>query len=67
MRLDARIIWRTLAHVVRRDGIAAEGHATMPEFEGSLDAEPDTGTWKASPPPPRSSSSREALQAPPQP
>jgi lipopolysaccharide/colanic/teichoic acid biosynthesis glycosyltransferase len=32
---DMRILLRTLAQVVRRDGIAAEGHATMPHFEGT--------------------------------
>jgi lipopolysaccharide/colanic/teichoic acid biosynthesis glycosyltransferase len=35
LRLDAWILWRTLVTVVRRDGIAAGGHATMPEFMGS--------------------------------
>lgn len=35
-RLDARIVARTLAHVVRRQGISADGHATMPEFRGSV-------------------------------
>ena len=33
--LDARILWLTLTRVLRRDGISAEGHATMPEFLGS--------------------------------
>ncbi len=33
--LDLRILWRTLVTVVRRNGIAADGHATMPEFMGS--------------------------------
>ena len=32
MRLDLRILWRTVQAVVRRDGVSAEGHATMPEF-----------------------------------
>jgi lipopolysaccharide/colanic/teichoic acid biosynthesis glycosyltransferase len=32
--LDARILWMTIRVVVRRDGISAEGHATMPEFLG---------------------------------
>lgn len=32
--LDVRILLRTLIQVLRRDGISAEGHATMPEFEG---------------------------------
>ena len=31
---DLRIISRTLAQVLRRQGISAEGHASMPEFEG---------------------------------
>jgi len=35
LRLDAWILWRTLVTVLRRDGIAAGGHATMPEFMGS--------------------------------
>lgn len=32
--LDAKILWLTLLTVLRRDGINAEGHATMPEFQG---------------------------------
>ncbi len=32
---DVAIIWRTVWSVLRRDGIAADGHATMPEFEGA--------------------------------
>lgn len=32
--LDLRILARTALTVVRRDGISAEGHATMPEFMG---------------------------------
>lgn len=32
---DLRIIWRTLAMVVRREGISGDGHATMAPFEGS--------------------------------
>lgn len=32
--LDLRILWRTVAAVVRPDGIASEGHATMPVFLG---------------------------------
>jgi lipopolysaccharide/colanic/teichoic acid biosynthesis glycosyltransferase len=35
LRLDATIIWRTLAQVFRRHGIAADGQVTMPEFLGS--------------------------------
>ncbi|MEZ5178259.1 MAG: sugar transferase [Acidimicrobiales bacterium] len=34
VRLDLAIIARTLWLVVKRDGITAEGHATMPEFLG---------------------------------
>ncbi|MGB5161622.1 MAG: sugar transferase, partial [Thermoanaerobaculia bacterium] len=32
---DLRILLRTAAQVLRRRGISAEGHATMPEFMGS--------------------------------
>lgn len=33
--LDISILARTVASVVSREGIAREGHATMPEFEGA--------------------------------
>jgi lipopolysaccharide/colanic/teichoic acid biosynthesis glycosyltransferase len=33
--LDAKILWRTLASVIKKEGIAQPGHATMPEFMGS--------------------------------
>ncbi|PAP78696.1 sugar transferase [Rubrivirga marina] len=33
--LDLRILLRTVFQVVRRDGISAESHATMPEFTGT--------------------------------
>ena len=33
--LDVRILARTLLHVVRREGISNQGHATMPEFMGN--------------------------------
>jgi lipopolysaccharide/colanic/teichoic acid biosynthesis glycosyltransferase len=33
--LDLSILWRTLLAVVRRQGVSAPGHATMPEFRGS--------------------------------
>ncbi len=33
--LDARILWLTVLAVIRRDGVSAEGHATMPEFMGN--------------------------------
>ena len=32
--LDFLILWRTIAAVLRRDGISADGDATMPEFMG---------------------------------
>lgn len=32
--LDAKIIWLTVLKVIKRDGIAAAGEATMPKFEG---------------------------------
>lgn len=35
LRLDLRILVRTVTSVLRRDGIAAEGEATMPEFLGT--------------------------------
>ncbi len=33
--LDMKIIWLTTANVLRRKGVSAEGHATMPKFTGS--------------------------------
>lgn len=33
-RLDTRILVRTILSVVKRDGVSADGHATMPEFMG---------------------------------
>jgi sugar transferase EpsL len=35
LAVDLRILGRTLLAVVRREGIQAEGHATMPKFQGS--------------------------------
>ena len=35
LALDLRILWRTVLAVIRRDGVSAAGHATMPEFLGS--------------------------------
>lgn len=32
---DLRLILRTVLAVLRRDGISADGHVTMPEFEGA--------------------------------
>lgn len=37
--LDWAIMFRTLGKVVAREGIQQEGHATMPEFMGSVPAE----------------------------
>ena len=34
-KLDLYILWRTIATVLRREGVNAEGHATMPRFKGS--------------------------------
>jgi lipopolysaccharide/colanic/teichoic acid biosynthesis glycosyltransferase len=33
--LDLRILLKTVLSVLRRDGIQAEGHVTMDEFQGS--------------------------------
>jgi sugar transferase EpsL len=33
--LDLRILWKTIVLVLRREGISASGHATMPPFTGS--------------------------------
>jgi sugar transferase EpsL len=33
--LDLTILWRTCRLVLARRGVAAEGHVTMPEFQGS--------------------------------
>lgn len=35
LALDAEILFKTAARVLRRDGIASAGHATMPEFMGT--------------------------------
>lgn len=32
--LDLQILWRTVAKVLRRDGVSADGHVTMPVFTG---------------------------------
>jgi lipopolysaccharide/colanic/teichoic acid biosynthesis glycosyltransferase len=42
LALDARILLRTVALVLRRQGISAAGHPTMPEFAGTApqDAHP---------------------------
>jgi lipopolysaccharide/colanic/teichoic acid biosynthesis glycosyltransferase len=33
--LDIKIVWMTIFKVLRHEGIALDGHATMPEFMGS--------------------------------
>jgi len=33
--LDLKIVWMTIRKVIKRDGISAEGEATMPKFTGS--------------------------------
>ncbi len=33
--LDLKILWKTVMLVLRREGISASGHATMPPFRGS--------------------------------
>jgi lipopolysaccharide/colanic/teichoic acid biosynthesis glycosyltransferase len=38
-RLDLKILWLTVRSVLRREGISAAGHATMPEFTGSQGAQ----------------------------
>jgi sugar transferase EpsL len=35
LRLDLLILWRTVFKVVQRQGISADGQATMPEFQAS--------------------------------
>ena len=35
MRMDLNILRRTITTVIRRNGIAADNHATMPEFMGN--------------------------------
>ncbi len=35
MWLDCRILWKTLGLVIRRDGVSAQGHFSVPEFMGN--------------------------------
>jgi lipopolysaccharide/colanic/teichoic acid biosynthesis glycosyltransferase len=35
LRLDLEILYKTAVSVIKREGISADGHATMPPFEGS--------------------------------
>ncbi len=34
LRLDLKIIWMTLVNVLRREGVSAEAHVSMPKFTG---------------------------------
>jgi lipopolysaccharide/colanic/teichoic acid biosynthesis glycosyltransferase len=38
--LNLKILWLTVWRVIRRDGVSAEGHATMPAFTGSPGPDP---------------------------
>lgn len=40
LRLDIKILWMTVKTVITRRGISAEGHATMPVFEGTRNRTP---------------------------
>ncbi|MEF2229379.1 MAG: sugar transferase [Pseudodesulfovibrio sp.] len=42
LALDLRILWLTLASVLRREGVSQPGHATMEEFMGSAPHAPET-------------------------
>ena len=42
LALDLRILWLTLASVLRREGVCQPGHATMEEFMGSATETPET-------------------------
>ena len=35
--LDLKILWRTIAAVIARDGISNDGHVTMPPFRGNAE------------------------------
>ena len=35
LRVDLFVFWLTILHLIKRDGIRAKGHATMPKFSGS--------------------------------
>ena len=45
--LDIKILWRTVVQVLRRAGVAAEGHPTMPQFEGEAERSTDTAATAA--------------------
>lgn len=40
LALDLRILWYTVRSVIRREGVSASGHATMPKFTGSRSQQP---------------------------
>jgi lipopolysaccharide/colanic/teichoic acid biosynthesis glycosyltransferase len=44
--LDLKILTMTIAHLLRAQGISAEGHETMPEFRGIFDRQDETGKPK---------------------
>ncbi|MEX2186828.1 MAG: sugar transferase [Pirellulales bacterium] len=44
LALDLKILLMTVGKVVRRDGISAEGEATMSEFWGAVDPSPSRAT-----------------------
>lgn len=49
--LDLKILWMTVVQVLRRRGVSAEGHATMPEFLGldsNGEGSPEEGTINVS-------------------
>ena len=46
LALDVKILGATLLSVVRREGIAAEGSATMPEFKGPAQDKGSDGTTR---------------------
>ena len=41
--LDFKILWLTVGKVLRREGISADGVATMPPFEGNTSDETSEG------------------------
>lgn len=44
LALDLKILAKTVLDVLLRKGIAADGHATMPEFEGNMRVESTSGS-----------------------
>lgn len=40
--LDLKILFRTIGRVLVREGVSAEGHATMPAFRGSTQSKPES-------------------------